>query len=546
MPPLTSSPEWTTLEAHAKALADHDLRALFAADPGRTDRLHADAAGWHLDYAKQRVTEETMRLLADLAESRGWRERVEATFAGEHVNVTEDRPVLHMALRMPSTRALVVDGVDVVAEVHSVLKRMGAFAEQVRDGTWRGHTGARIRNVVNIGIGGSDLGPAMAYDALRAYGDRAMRFRFVSNVDGADLVDAVADLVASETLFVVSSKTFTTLETLTNAVSARRWLLDRLGDEAAVERHFVAVSTNTEKVAEFGIDAENMFEFWDWVGGRYSMWSAIGLSLMIAIGPDNFSELLAGAYEMDEHFRTAPLAANLPATMALLTCWYRDFLGAQTHAVVPYAQALGKLPAYLQQLEMESNGKSVGLDGAPVDTQTGTVVWGTVGTNGQHAYFQLLHQGTSLVPIDFIGFASAQPGHDLERHQDLLVANLLAQSEALAFGKTGSEVATEGVPAEQVPHRTFPGNRPSSVLFAGELTPRTLGALIAAYEHKVLTLGVLWGIDSFDQWGVELGKALAGRIVAEIEAGAEPALTHDASTNALIRRYRAARRGGSA
>ncbi len=539
---LRSLPEYGTLEAHAAALGDHDLRALFSADPNRADRMHVEAAGWHLDYAKHRVTDETMRLLVGLAEARGWRARVDATFAGSHVNVTEDRPVLHMALRMPEGSSLVVDGVDVVAPVHAVLRRMGAFAGQVRDGTWLGHTGRRIRNVVNIGIGGSDLGPAMAYDALAAYSDPTMRFRFVSNVDGADLVDALHDFDAEETLFIVSSKTFTTVETITNATSARTWLLDRLGgDTSAIARHFVAVSTNAEKVAEFGIDTANMFEFWDWVGGRYSMWSAIGLSLMIAIGPERFGELLAGAHEMDEHFRTAPLAQNLPATMALLAFWYRDFLGAQTLAVVPYAQALGKLPSYLQQLEMESNGKSVQLDGAPVEAPTGAIVWGTVGTNGQHAYFQLLHQGTTLVPIDFIGFVHAQPDHALERHQDLLVANLLAQSEALAFGKPASAVAAEGVPAEQVPHRTFSGNRPSSVLFADQLTPRTLGALIAAYEHKVLTLGVLWGIDSFDQWGVELGKVLAGRIVSELEAEVEPALGHDGSTNALIRRYRSRR-----
>jgi len=536
---VTELPEWKILETHAATLADHDLRALFAADPQRADRMHLDAAGWHLDYAKQRVNGETMRLLVLLAEARGWRARVDAMFAGEHVNVTEDRPVLHVSLRMPRDATLVVDGVDVVAQVHAVLDKMGSFAEQVRSGTWCGHTGRRIRNVVNIGIGGSDLGPAMACDALRAYGSRALRLRFVSNVDGADLVDALEDFDAEETLFIVSSKTFTTLETITNATSAREWLVERLGgDPAAVGRHFVAVSTNAEKVGEFGIDPENMFEVWDWVGGRYSMWSAIGLSLMVAIGPDRFGELLAGAHEMDEHFRTAPLAENLPMTLALLTCWYRGFLDSQTQAVVPYAQALDKLPSYLQQLEMESNGKSVQLDGAPVDTPTGAIVWGTPGTNGQHAYFQLLHQGTTLVPIDFIGFLRAQPDHDLGRHQDLLFANVLAQAEALAFGKRAAEVAAEGVAAELVPHRTFPGNRPSSVLVADQLTPRTLGALIAAYEHKVMTLGVLWGIDSFDQWGVELGKVLAGRIVAEIEAEVEPSLAHDSSTNALIRRYR--------
>ena len=543
---LTATPEWQTLETHAATLADHNLRALFAADPDRAERMHIDAAGWHLDYAKQRVNRETMDLLVRLAEAQGWRARVDAMFAGEHINVTEDRSVLHVALRMPPGSSLVVDGVDVVADVQAVLDKMTAFADQVRDGTWRGHTGRRIRNIVNIGIGGSDLGPAMAYDALRAYASHALRLRFVSNVDGADLVDALEDFDAEETLFIISSKTFTTLETITNAMSARDWLLERVGgDSAAVARHFVAVSTNADKVAEFGIDTDNMFEFWDWVGGRYSMWSAIGLSLMVAIGPVHFRELLAGAHEMDEHFRTAPPGENLPVAMALLACWYRGFLHAQTHAVVPYAQALGRLPSYLQQLEMESNGKSVQLDGSPVDSSTGAIVWGTAGTNGQHAYFQLLHQGTSLVPVDFIAFLHAQPDHDLGRHQDLLFANVLAQSEALAFGKSSAEVAAEGVAAELVPHRTFPGNRPSSLLVADQLTPHALGALIAAYEHKVMTLGVLWGIDSFDQWGVELGKALAGRIIDELEADSEPSLAHDSSTNALIRRYRSGRASGS-
>ncbi len=535
-------PEAAALSAHAAALADHDLRALFAADPGRADELHLDAAGWHLDYAKHRVTLETMRLLRGLAEACGWRARVDATFAGEHVNVTEDRPALHAALRMPEGSSLVVDGVDVVAEVHGVLRRMNAFARAVRDGTWRGHTGERVQTVVNIGIGGSDLGPAMAYDALAAFGDGSVRCRYVSNVDGADLATAVADLDPAGTMFVVASKTFTTLETITNATAAKRWLLDDLGDESAIARHFVAVSTNAEAVAKFGIDTDNMFEFWDWVGGRYSMWSAIGLSVLIAIGPERFGELLGGAHEMDEHFRTAPLAQNLPATMALLSCWYRDFLGAQTHAVVPYSEALGRLPSYLQQLEMESNGKSVRLDGAPVQQETSPVVWGTAGTNGQHAYFQMLHQGTTIVPVDLIGFVRAQPERDPYHQQDLLVANLLAQAESLAFGKTASEVAAEGVPPAQVPHRTFAGNRPSSVLLADQLTPHALGALIAAYEHKVLTLGVLWDIDSFDQWGVELGKVLAGRIVTELGAETEPALAHDGSTNALIRRYRRGRR----
>jgi glucose-6-phosphate isomerase len=534
--------ERATLAAHAAALADHDLRALFAADSGRADVLRVDAAGWHLDYAKHRVTPETMRLLRGLAEACGWRERVDATFAGAHVNVTEDRPALHTALRMPEGARLVVDGVDVVAEVHRVLHRMNAFARHVRDGTWQGYTGARVTTVVNIGIGGSDLGPAMAYDALAAYSDGSVRCRYVSNVDGADLATALAGLDPATTLFVVASKTFTTLETITNATAAKRWLLEYFGDEAAIARHFVAVSTNADAVAQFGIDTDNMFEFWDWVGGRYSVWSAIGLSLLLAIGPEHFGELLAGAHEMDEHFRIAPLAQNLPATMGLLSCWYRDFLGAQTHAVVPYSHSLGRLPAYLQQLEMESNGKSVGLDGAPVRHGTSPVVWGTAGTNGQHAYFQMLHQGTAMVPVDLIGFVRPQPDRDPYHQQDLLVANLLAQSEALAFGKTASEVAAQGVPPAQVPHRTFAGNRPSSVLLADRLTPHALGALIAAYEHKVLTLGVLWGIDSFDQWGVELGKVLAGRIVTELTADTEPALAHDGSTNALIRRYRSGRR----
>jgi len=507
------------------------IRELFAADPGRGERMHLEAAGWYFDYSKHRVTDETLASLRSRADDRGLRARIDAMFRGDHINVTEDRPVLHVALRMPADASLVVDGVDVVGEVQRVLRKMSTFADSVRDGSWKGHTGRPIRNVVNIGIGGSDLGPAMAYDALRAYSRRDMQFRFVSNVDGADLVEAVRGLDAAETLFVISSKTFTTLETLTNARSAREWVLGALGgDTAAVARHFVAVSTNAEKVAEFGIDPRNMFEFWDWVGGRYSMWSAIGLSLMVAIGPDAFREFLAGAHAIDEHFRTAPFEANIPVTMALLTYWYRESLDAQTQAVVPYAEALGKLPSYLQQLEMESNGKSVRADGTPVDERTGEIVWGTSGTNGQHAYFQLLHQGTTLVPIDFIGFDRAQPGDELGNHQDLLVANLLAQAEALAFGTDDP-----GLP----PWRVMPGNRPSSVFFASRCTPFALGALVAMYEHKVFTLGTLWGIDSFDQWGVELGKVLAGRIAAEIEPGAGGELAHDSSTNALIRRYRA-------
>jgi glucose-6-phosphate isomerase len=521
-------PAWDALAAHASTTGDRTLRQLFTA--GGRDAMHIEAAGWYLDYAKHRVTAETLDLLVALVEARGLRARIDAMFRGDHVNVTEDRAVLHVALRMPASANLVVDGVDVVAEVHRVLRQMSAFADAVRDGSHTGHSGRPIRNVVNIGIGGSDLGPAMAYDALRAYTRRDMQFRFVSNVDGADLFEALHGFDAAETLFVVSSKTFTTLETLNNARVARAWLLGAMGgDEAAVARHFVAVSTNAAKVAEFGIDTRNMFDFWDWVGGRYSMWSAIGLSLMVAIGPDRFGELLAGAHAMDEHFRTAPFDENLPVIMGMLGCWYRDFLGAQAQAVVPYAQALMKLPPYLQQLEMESNGKSVRADGSPATAPTGEIVWGTVGTNGQHAYFQLLHQGTALVPVDFIGFDHPQPGIDVGEQQDLLVANLFAQAEALAFGTDDPSLP---------PYRVMPGNRPSSVLMAARLTPFALGALVAAYEHKVLTLGTIWGIDSFDQWGVELGKVLATRIADEIRAPDDAALAHDASTNALIRRYR--------
>lgn len=520
---------WSALVAHAATMRDRTLRELFATDPARGDRMHFEAAGWYLDIAKHRVTDETLRLLVDLAEAREVGARIEAMFRGEHVNVTEDRPVLHVALRMPEGTSLVVDGVDVVGEVHRVLRKMSVFAESVRTGAWLGHTGRRIRNVVNIGIGGSDLGPSMAYDALRVYSHRDMQFRFVSNVDAADLVEALRGFDAAETLFIVSSKTFATLETLTNARSARAWLSGALGDDAAVARHFVAVSTNAEKVAEFGIDPDNMFEFWDWVGGRYSMWSAIGLSLMVAIGPDAFRDLLAGAHAMDEHFRTAPFESNVPVLMGLLGCWYRDVLDAQTQAVVPYAHALGTLPSYLQQLEMESNGKSVRADGSPVEAPTGEIVWGSPGTNGQHAYFQLLHQGTVLVPIDFIGFQRAQPGHELGNHHELLVANMLAQAEALAFGTDDPSLP---------PWRVMPGNRPSSTWFAPQLTPHALGALVAAYEHKVMTLGTIWGIDSFDQWGVELGKVLAGRIAEELAKGTDAALAHDSSTNALIRRAR--------
>jgi glucose-6-phosphate isomerase len=520
---------WDALELHAVRMRGRAVRDLFAEEPLR-EAMHVEAAGWYFDYAKHRVSTETLRLLLDLATARRLRDRIDAMFRGERINVTEGRSVLHVALRQPPGSPLVVDGVDVGAEVQRVLEQMSAFATSIRDGSRVGHTGRPIRNVVNIGIGGSDLGPAMAYDALRAYSRRDMQFRFVSNVDGADLVEALHGFDAAETLFIVSSKTFTTLETLTNARAARAWLLGALGgDEAAVARHFVAVSTNAEKVAEFGIDTTDMFAFWDWVGGRYSLWSAIGLSLMVAIGPDNFREMLAGAHAMDEHFRTAPFDANLPVLMGMLGLWYRDFLDAQTQAVVPYANALVKLPSYLQQLEMESNGKSVRTDGTAVAAPSGEIVWGTVGTNGQHAYFQLLHQGTTLVPIDFIGFDHPQPGLALGDQQHLLVANMLAQAEALAFGTDHPEL-----PA----YRVMPGNRPSSVLMASQLTPFALGALIAAYEHKVMTLGTIWGIDSFDQWGVELGKVLAQKIAAEIAAPTESVMTHDPSTNALIRRYR--------
>jgi glucose-6-phosphate isomerase len=520
---------WDAVEAHAATLRGRTVRELFAAEPDRV-QMHIEAAGWYLDYAKHRVSAETLQLLFALVEARGLRARIDAMFRGDHINVTEDRAVLHVALRMPASAQLVVDGVDVVADVHRVLRQMSDFASSIRDGSRVGHTGRTIRNVVNIGIGGSDLGPAMAYDALRAYSRRDMQFRFVSNVDGGDLLEAIHGLDPAETLFIVSSKTFTTLETLTNARAARAWLLDAMGgDEAAVARHFVAVSTNAEKVTEFGIDPANMFEFWDWVGGRYSMWSAIGLSLMLAVGPTHFRELLDGAHAMDEHFRTAPFEANLPVLMGVLGCWYRDFLDAQTQAVVPYSHAMVKLPSYLQQLEMESNGKLVRTDGSAVDAPSGEIVWGTVGTNGQHAYFQLLHQGTTTVPIDFIGFDHPQPGLELGDQQHLLVANMLAQAEALAFGTDDPALSD---------YRVMPGNRPSSVLMASQLTPFALGALVAAYEHKVMTLGTIWGIDSFDQWGVELGKVLAQKIAAEIMAPSDAGLAHDPSTNALIRRYR--------
>ena len=529
---------WQALERHHADISGRHLRDLFAEDPARGERYVIEAAGLRLDFSKNLITDETLELLTELAAAVGLAERREAMFRGEHINVTEDRAVLHVALRMPRERSLVVDGVDVVKEVHEVLDRMAAFSERVRSGEWRGHTGLPIRNVVNIGIGGSDLGPVMSYEALRHYAKRELSFRFVSNVDGTDFAEATRDFDPAETLFVVSSKTFTTLETMTNARTAREWLLAGLGgDEAAVAKHFVAVSTNAEGVAEFGIDTDNMFGFWEWVGGRYSMDSAIGLSTMLAIGPERFREMLAGFHAIDEHFREAPAERSLPALMGLLAVWYGDFFGAQTVAILPYDRYLHRFPAYLQQLTMESNGKRVTLDGTPVDYQTGAIHWGEPGTNGQHSFFQLLHQGTEPFPCDFIGFLHAL--NPLGEHQDLLFANLLAQTEALAFGKTADEVRAEGIAEELVPHRTFPGNRPSNAIIAERLDPFTLGALVALYEHSVFTQGTVWGINSFDQWGVELGKALAVRIIPELQAPDEPELTHDSSTNALIRRYRA-------
>jgi glucose-6-phosphate isomerase len=537
--PLRERAAWKALEQHYAAIRDQHLRDLFADDATRGERLSAEGAGLYLDYSKNRVTDETLRLLVELAEESGLPERTEAMFRGDHVNVTEDRAALHVALRMPKGTSLVVDGVDVVAEVHAVLGRMAAFSDRVLSGEWKGHTGKPIRNVVNIGIGGSDLGPAMAYEALRHYTRRDLTFRFVSNVDSTDFVEATRDLAADETLFVVSSKTFTTLETMTNAHTAREWALAALGDESAIAKHFVAVSTNAEAVAEFGIDPANMFQFWDWVGGRYSMTSAIGLSTMLAVGPDRFRELLAGFHAMDEHFRTTPLERNLPALLGLLCVWYGDFFGAETVGVMPYEQYLKRFPAYLQQLTMESNGKHVTLDGRRVDYVTGAVFWGEPGTNGQHSFFQLIHQGTKLIPLDLIGFGQAlEPVRD---HHDILIANLLAQAEALAFGKTEEDVRAEGTPEAIVPHRVFEGNRPSNVILAERLTPHSLGALVALYEHSVFAQGVVWEINSFDQWGVELGKALAQRIIPELESDSEPDLAHDSSTNTLIRRYRALR-----
>jgi glucose-6-phosphate isomerase len=538
--PLRSQPAWSALERHHADVRDRHLRELFAEDPGRGERMAVEAAGLYLDYSKNRITADTIPLLAALAEATGMPARREAMFRGERINVSEDRAVLHVALRMPRERSLLLDGVDVVRQVHEVLDRMRAFSARVRDGDWRGHTGRPIRNIVNIGIGGSDLGPVMAYEALRHYARRDLTFRFVSNVDGTDFAEATRDLDPAETLFVVSSKTFTTLETMTNARSAREWALRALGSDDAVAKHFVAVSTNADEVAAFGIDTDNMFGFWEWVGGRYSMDSAIGLSTMVAIGPEQFDELLAGFHAIDEHFRQAPLDRNLPALLGLLAVWYADLFGAQTAAVLPYDQYLHRFPAYLQQLTMESNGKHVTVDGRHVDYETGAVYWGEPGTNGQHSFYQLIHQGTKLIPCDFIGFLHSL--NPLGDHHDILMSNVFAQPEALAFGKTADEVRAEGTPEAIVPHRVMEGNRPSNVILAERLTPATLGSLLALYEHSVFTQGAVWGIDSFDQWGVELGKALAQRIVPELGAGEEPALAHDSSTNALIRRYRRARR----
>jgi glucose-6-phosphate isomerase len=538
--PLRETPAWRALEEHADELRSRHLRDLFAVDAGRGERLILEAGGIFLDYSKNRITDETIRLLLQLAEERGVTERRDAMFAGEKINLTEDRAVLHVALRVPRDRSIEVDGEDVVPKVHEVLDRMASFAEGVRDGSWTGHTGKRIRNVVNIGIGGSDLGPVMAYEALRFYTQRDLTFRFVSNVDGTDIAEATRDLDPEETLFIVSSKTFTTLETLRNATTAREWLLAGLGDEAAVAKHFVAVSTNEAEVARFGIDTANMFGFWDWVGGRYSMDSAIGLSTMLAIGPEHFRALLAGFHAMDEHFRSAPAERNLPVLLGLLTVWYSDFFGAQTQAVLPYDQYLKRFPAYLQQLTMESNGKSVTIDGTPVETDTSPVYWGEPGTNGQHSFYQLIHQGTRLIPADFIGFA--QSLNPLGNHHDLLTANVFAQTEALAFGKTPEQVRAEGTPEWLVPHRVFEGNRPSNTILVDRLTPESLGKLVALYEHSVFVQGAIWGVNSFDQWGVELGKVLAKRIAAELESADEPKLSHDSSTNALIRRYRQTKR----
>ncbi len=534
--PPNQRPAWRALEEHYQKMREVHLRTLFAQDPRRGEHFAAEAVGIYLDYSKNRITDETLRLLLQLAESSGLRERIDAMFRGEKINITEQRPVLHIALRAPKDDVIVVDGENVVQEVHAVLDKMADFSNRVRSGAWTGYTGKRIRNIINIGIGGSDLGPFMAYEALKYYSDRGLTARFVSNIDGNEFVEATRDLNPAETLFIVSSKTFTTLETLTNAHSAREWCVRALGSEQAVAKHFVAVSTNAKEVAKFGIDTANMFEFWDWVGGRYSYDSAIGLSLMIAIGPERFREMLAGFHAMDEHFRTAPFERNLPVLLGLIGIWYNNFFGAETVAILPYDHYLGHLTAYFQQLDMESNGKHVDLEGRPVNYQTGPIIWGQPGTNGQHAFYQLIHQGTKLIPCDFIGFCQAL--NPLGPHHDLLMANFFAQTEALAIGKTAEEVIADGVPAFQVPHRTFEGNRPTNTILTTRLTPETLGKLIALYEHKVFVQGTIWYINSFDQWGVELGKVLANRIIPELESGDEPRLAHDSSTNTLIRRYR--------
>jgi glucose-6-phosphate isomerase len=535
--PVAGRPTWKALASHYQQVRNLHLRELFAADPKRGERFTVEAAGICLDYSKNRITDETVKLLLGLAEDSGVRARIDAMFRGEKINVTENRAVLHVALRAPKGASILVDGVNVVPQVHGVLDKMADFSGRVRSGAWTGSSGKRIRNVINIGIGGSDLGPVMAYEALRCYSDPGMTFRFVSNVDSTDFAEAVRGLDASETLFIVSSKTFTTLETMTNAHTARNWFLANAGgDEKAIAKHFVAVSTNAAEVAKFGIDTANMFEFWDWVGGRYSMDSAIGLSTMIAIGPDNFRAMLSGFHQMDEHFRTTPFDRNLPVLMGLLGIWYNDFFGAETVAVLPYEQYLKRFPAYLQQLTMESNGKSTTLDGTPVDYNTGAIYWGEPGTNGQHSFYQLIHQGTRLIPCDFLAFYQAL--NPMGEHHDILLANVFAQAEALAFGKTADDVRKEGTPDWLVPHRVFSGNRPSNMILLDRLTPEALGKLVALYEHSVFTQGAIWNINSFDQWGVELGKALAKRILPELESRKEPELHHDSSTNALIRRYR--------
>jgi len=534
--PLTETSSFKALSAHYEKLRNTHLRTLFAEDQQRADRFSLEQVGLYFDYSKHRITDETVKLLLELAEQSGLRERIDAMFRGERINVTENRAVLHVALRAPRGEKIILDGQDVVPEVHKVLDAMAAFSSRVRDGSWKGHTGKPIRNIINIGIGGSDLGPVMAYEALRHYADPKLTMRFVSNVDGTDFVTATSDLDPAETLFIISSKTFTTLETMTNANTARQWTLAALHDEKAIAKHFVAVSTNAEEVRKFGIDTANMFGFWDWVGGRYSMDSAIGLSTMIAVGPDNFRAMLAGFHAMDEHFRTAPFERNLPVLMGLLAVWYNNFFGAQTVAVLPYDQYLKRFPAYLQQLTMESNGKHVTLDGSPVTYQTGQIYWGEPGTNGQHSFYQLIHQGTKLIPCDFIAFT--RPLNHVGNHHDILIANVLAQSEALAFGKTAEQVRAEGTAESLVPHRVFEGNRPSTTILGESLSPESLGKLVALYEHSVFTQGTIWRIDSFDQWGVELGKVLAKNIIPELEAATEPNLKHDGSTNALIRRYR--------